>query len=88
MTHKYGDLTGKRALVTGCSRGLGQQFARALAKAGADLAITSRDLADCAAFAREIAKERNITLAIGCRFSEVGTGSYGFTPPGPKPNRK
>lgn len=34
-------------------------------------------------FAREIARERDITVAIGCRFSEVGTGSYGFTPPGP-----
>ena len=34
-------------------------------------------------FARAIARQRDITLAIGCRFSEVGTGSYGFTPPGP-----
>ncbi|HEU5219330.1 MAG TPA: thiamine pyrophosphate-binding protein [Gemmatimonadales bacterium] len=34
-------------------------------------------------FARKVAGERNVTLAIGCRFSEVGTGSYGFTPPGP-----
>lgn len=34
-------------------------------------------------FAREIAKQRDLSLAIGCRFSEVGTGSYGFTPPGP-----
>lgn len=37
------DLTGKMAIVTGASRGLGQQFARALARAGADVAITSRD---------------------------------------------
>src|SRR5215471_20380917 len=37
------DLTGKVALVTGASRGLGQTFGRALAKAGADLIITSRD---------------------------------------------
>ncbi len=34
-------------------------------------------------FVRDIAEQRDITLAIGCRFSEVGTGSYGFTPPGP-----
>jgi gluconate 5-dehydrogenase len=36
------DLTGKVALVTGASRGLGHTFARALARAGADVAITSR----------------------------------------------
>ena len=34
------DLTGKAAIVTGTSRGLGQYFARALARAGADLVIT------------------------------------------------
>jgi NAD(P)-dependent dehydrogenase (short-subunit alcohol dehydrogenase family) len=37
------DLSGKVALVTGASRGLGQYFGRALAGAGADLVITSRD---------------------------------------------
>ncbi len=36
------DLTGKIAIVTGTSRGLGQYFARALAAAGADLILTSR----------------------------------------------
>ncbi len=34
-------------------------------------------------FARDIAAERTVTLAVGCRFSEVGTGGYGLTPPGP-----
>jgi gluconate 5-dehydrogenase len=48
------DLTGKVALVTGASRGLGQQFARALAGAGADLAITSRTRASLEPFAEEI----------------------------------
>ena len=38
------DLTGKVAVVTGGSRGLGQYFSRALARAGADVAITSRTL--------------------------------------------
>jgi NAD(P)-dependent dehydrogenase (short-subunit alcohol dehydrogenase family) len=36
------DLTGKVAIVTGTSRGLGQYMGRALARAGADLVITSR----------------------------------------------
>src|SRR3954471_8118451 len=48
------DLTGKTALITGASRGLGQQFARALANAGADLAITSRTLASLQPFAEEM----------------------------------
>src|SRR5438105_980865 len=37
------DLSGRIAIVTGTSRGLGQHMARALAKAGADLVLTSRD---------------------------------------------
>lgn len=41
--HKLFDLTGRVAIVTGTSRGLGQQFARALANAGADLVLTSRN---------------------------------------------
>jgi acetolactate synthase I/II/III large subunit len=35
------------------------------------------------AFAREIARESDATLAIGCRFGEVATASYGLEPPGP-----
>lgn len=48
------DLTGRVALVTGTSRGLGQYFARALARAGADLILTSRDRGSLAAFEEEI----------------------------------
>src|SRR5438552_11521828 len=48
------DLTGKVALVTGASRGLGQTFARALARAGADLVITSRDPDTLKTFQKEI----------------------------------
>jgi len=33
-------------------------------------------------FAREIARGCDATLAIGCRFGEVATGSYGAPPPG------
>jgi NAD(P)-dependent dehydrogenase (short-subunit alcohol dehydrogenase family) len=48
------DLSGKVALVTGTSRGLGQYFARALARVGADIAMTSRDKQTLSAFADEI----------------------------------
>lgn len=50
------DLTGHVAVVTGTSRGLGQYFARALARAGADLVITSRDTETLKPFADEIAQ--------------------------------
>ena len=33
-------------------------------------------------FVREIAASCDLTLAVGCKFAEVGTGSYGLTPPG------
>ncbi len=39
--------------------------------------------ASAPAFARTIASECDATLAIGCRFGEVGTGSYGAPPPQP-----
>jgi NAD(P)-dependent dehydrogenase (short-subunit alcohol dehydrogenase family) len=48
------DLTGKVAIVTGASRGLGQTFARALARAGADLVITSRTHDSLTAFQQEV----------------------------------
>jgi NAD(P)-dependent dehydrogenase (short-subunit alcohol dehydrogenase family) len=48
------DLTGRVALVTGASRGLGQYFSRALARAGADLAITSREIDALSDFQKEI----------------------------------
>jgi gluconate 5-dehydrogenase len=48
------DLSGKVAIVTGASRGLGQTFARALARAGADLVITSRTLDSLQSFQKEL----------------------------------
>jgi gluconate 5-dehydrogenase len=48
------DLTGKVAVVTGASRGLGQYFGRALARAGANLVITSRDPNSLKPFQTEI----------------------------------
>lgn len=52
-THLF-DLSGKVAIVTGASRGLGQYFGRALAGAGADLVITSRSAERLGEFRAEI----------------------------------
>lgn len=54
MSNSLFDLTGKVAIVTGTSRGLGQYFARALAKAGADLILTSRNIESLKPFQEEI----------------------------------
>lgn len=48
------NLTGRCALVTGASRGIGEEIAVALARAGADVAITARDAASLARCAGSI----------------------------------
>jgi gluconate 5-dehydrogenase len=51
------DLTGRNALVTGGSRGLGLQVAEALAEAGANVVLTSRKEADLKAAAAFLAEQ-------------------------------
>lgn len=58
------DLSGKVAIVTGTSRGLGQYFARALARSGADLVITSRELSRLTEFKQEIESLGRRALAV------------------------
>ena len=48
------DLTGKVALVTGASSGLGVQFAKALARQGADVAICARRIEKLEAVKAEV----------------------------------
>ncbi len=69
MSENFFDLTGKVAIITGTSRGLGQYFGRALACAGADLVITSRDPAALTAFQAEIEAlgRRALPLALDVR---------------------
>jgi len=63
------DLSGRVAVVTGTSRGLGQTFARALAAAGADLVLTSRNRSDLLPFEGEIKSlgRRAISLSLDVR---------------------
>ena len=65
MSNSVFDLSGQVALVTGASRGLGQCFARALAKAGADLILTSRRRETLADFEAEIGSLGRRTVAVG-----------------------
>ena len=54
MTANLFDLSGKVALVTGGSRGLGREMVLGFATAGADVVVTSRKLASCELLAKEV----------------------------------
>jgi len=58
------DLSGRVAIVTGASRGLGQVFARALANAGAHLVLTSRNHESLLSFENEIKSPGRRTLSL------------------------
>jgi len=60
------DLTGKIALVTGGSRGLGREMVLAFARAGADVVITSRKLGGCQEVAREVEALGRKALPVAC----------------------
>jgi gluconate 5-dehydrogenase len=65
------DLTGKVALVTGATRGLGRAMAEGLAQAGASVAVNSRKPEACESAAREIAAKTGVaTCAAPCHVSD------------------
>jgi 3-oxoacyl-[acyl-carrier protein] reductase len=66
------DLTGRVALVTGASSGLGQQFARALADNGAAVALVARRADRLAAFSAELMKSGAKTLAVEADVTDRG----------------
>ena len=55
-------LDGKRALVTGASRGLGYATARALAKEGVHLVLNSRNNQKLAFAAKQLAEETKVKV--------------------------
>lgn len=64
------DLTGKVALITGGSRGLGREMALAFARAGADVVIASRKLESCRAAAAEVAALGRRALPVACHVGD------------------
>ena len=64
------DLTGKIALVTGASRGIGEAAARLLAQQGAHVIISSRKQEGCEVVARSIRDEGGQATAYACHIGD------------------
>jgi NAD(P)-dependent dehydrogenase (short-subunit alcohol dehydrogenase family) len=65
------DLTGKVAVVTGSTKGLGRAMAAGLANAGADVVVSSRKQELCDAAAAEIARASGRkTLGLACHVGD------------------
>jgi NAD(P)-dependent dehydrogenase (short-subunit alcohol dehydrogenase family) len=73
-----GRLAGKLALITGASRGIGLAIARALAREGCDLIITSRDHRALAKAGRELEGRGVQVLALSCDVRNPDAVDYVF----------
>ncbi len=71
LRERFG-LEGRTALVTGGGRGLGAAVARALADAGAAVAVGSRNLDACEAVASELRQGGHRALALRCDVTREG----------------
>lgn len=69
MTAALFDLTGKIAVVTGSSRGIGRATAERMAEHGAKVVVTSRKLDACEAVVRSIKSKGGEAIAIACNIS-------------------
>jgi NAD(P)-dependent dehydrogenase (short-subunit alcohol dehydrogenase family) len=72
MTRTVGTADGKSALVTGASRGIGRAIALALAREGANVAITGRDAAGLAETARGIEAHGRRAVLLTADLQEPG----------------
>ncbi|MCP4814317.1 MAG: SDR family NAD(P)-dependent oxidoreductase, partial [Planctomycetaceae bacterium] len=63
------DLTGKVAVITGSSKGIGRSIAECMARAGAKVVISSRKLDACENVAQGIRDAGGEAIAVACNVS-------------------
>lgn len=71
MTNLF-DLTGKVALITGSSSGMGRAIAEAMGQHGATVIVSSNDADGCAAVARAFSEQGITAVAVPCDVSQNG----------------
>lgn len=65
------DLSGKIALVSGASRGIGEEIAKLLAQQGAHVIVSSRKIDDCSAVAESIVQAGGSAEAFACNVGSM-----------------
>jgi NAD(P)-dependent dehydrogenase (short-subunit alcohol dehydrogenase family) len=73
------DLTGRVALVTGASRGIGEAIAKAFAGQGATVVVSSRKQPACEEVARDINEAGGKAVALPCHIGDMDALSALFT---------
>jgi NAD(P)-dependent dehydrogenase (short-subunit alcohol dehydrogenase family) len=71
MATQLFDLTGKIALVSGASRGIGEEIAKLLAEQGAHVIVSSRKIDDCSAVADGIRQAGGSAEAFACNVGNM-----------------
>lgn len=71
MSTKLFDLSGRIALVTGASRGIGEAIARLFAEQGAHVMVSSRKLEDCRRVAESIVAAGGSAEALACHVGRM-----------------